>query len=259
MSSKHSDLSRLASSHDSQEFDDIAALQRHLLPSSIPTIPGYDFAVLYRPSHAAGGDYYDFQRFPDGRLGFMIADVAGHGAAAAVMMAVLRGACAAFRAFERIRENAAQDLNSIINEVAVPGVFVTAFLVSLDPPTGRVFCGNCGHPSALIRRSAGSIETLDTARDLPLGIIEAIDPPMISATLEPGDSLILYTDGITEARNHSREFYSEARLRAAILGSGCTTSEALLTSISTSVAEHEQGVRQGDDQCLLICTRRTPE
>ncbi len=234
----------------------IAAIQKHLLPASLPAIPGYTFAAMYRPCLAAGGDYYGFQQFADGRLGFLIADVAGHGAGAAVMMAVLRSALAAFRVFGRLRETAAQDCNAIVNDIAVPGVFVTAFLVSLEPTSGEIFCGNCGHPAPLVRRHHGAVEQIEGGGSLPLGIAEEIDPPMIRESLNPGDALVLYTDGLTEARSPAGAFFGEQRVRA-VIASAALDSDApsLLARLVHALALHQADAHQSDDQCIVVCVR----
>jgi sigma-B regulation protein RsbU (phosphoserine phosphatase) len=233
----------------------IAELQRHLLPESLPQIPGYEFAVFYRPCEAAGGDFYGFQPFADGRLGFVVADIAGHGAAAAVMMAALRGALAAFRVFGRARESAAQDLNAIVHEIAVPGMFITAFFVSLDPGTGALFCGNCGHPPPLVLRADGGDERINASGDLPLGILPRIDPPMLTVGLAEGDAMICYTDGVTEARNLRGEEFGERGLRGAIAGAKAPSAQWICDAIVSALRQFQQGAQPLDDQCVLVCRR----
>jgi sigma-B regulation protein RsbU (phosphoserine phosphatase) len=241
---------------DASELSEVAAMQRQLLPAAMPALPGFEFAVAYRPCVAAGGDYYDFQQFADGRVGIVVADVSGHGAGAAVMMAVMRGAFAAFRVFGRLRDTAAQDVNAIVNDVSVPGVFVTAFLVSLDPETGRIYCGNCGHPSPMIRRSDASVAELSGPGDLPFGISEQINPPMLEDQLGPGDALVLYTDGVTESRDTRAEFFGETRLREVISAASGTDAASLVAAVIAAVDEHQGAATQSDDQCVLVCRRK---
>lgn len=245
-----------AESADAGPLSEVAAMQRHLLPAALPSLQGYEFAVAYRPCDAAGGDYYDFQQFDDGRLGIVIADVSGHGAGAAVMMAVMRGAFAAFRVFGRLRDTAAQDVNAIINEVSVPGVFVTAFLLSLDPASGQIYCGNCGHPSPMIRRANKHVAELKGPGDLPFGISESIAPPMLQDQLSPGDALVLYTDGITESRGPAGEFFGESLLARAIGESPAPDAESIVATVMSAVITHQGAAAQADDQCVLVCRRR---
>lgn len=233
----------------------IGDLQKHLLPEQLPEIHGYEFAVYYRPCEVAGGDFYGFQPFSDGRMGFVVADVAGHGAIAAVMMAALRSALAAFRVFGRLRESAPQDVNSVIHELAVPGMFITAFFVSLDPPTGTIYCGNCGHPPAFIYRNDGTLETNHGAGDLPLGIVPQIAPPTLVLRLHLGDSLILYTDGITEARSEDGEQFGDYKLAQAITRASTLSAQGLCDAIVHQLQVHENASVPADDQCVLVCRR----
>jgi len=241
-----------------KEQQEIADLQRHLLPEKLPCIPGYEFAVHYRPCEVAGGDFYGFQPFADGRMGFLVADVAGHGAAAAVMMAALRSALAAFQVFGRDRESAPQDVNSIVNELAVPGMFITAFFVSLDPKTGMLYCGNCGHPPAFILRKNGNTESDSKAGDLPLGIVPNIAPPTILMQLHEGDSLILYTDGITEARSDKGEQFGDHKLSQAISSASTGSALSICDTIVQQLQLHENCPVPADDQCVLVCRRTLP-
>lgn len=231
----------------------MAQLQRYLLPASVPTVPGYEFAVYYRPCEAAGGDFYGFQPFADGRMGFVVADVAGHGAVAAVMMAALRSALAAFRVFGRLRESAPQDFNAIVNEIAVPGMFITAFFVSLDPAAQVFYCGNCGHPPAIIRRAGGAIEMVNGEGSVPLGILPEIAPPTIASVFHAGDALVLYTDGITEARSQGGTEFGLRGLIDALGPANDATAQGVCDAIVRALRQHEHGAAPQDDQCILVC------
>jgi phosphoserine phosphatase RsbU/P len=171
------------------------------------------------------------------------------------MMAVLRAALAAHQVFGRSRKFVSQDLNQIVNAVGVPGVFVTAFFVSLEFSTGEMYCGNCGHPPALLRRADGRVEPLVGIASLPIGMVEEIDAPLFIAQLQPGDALILFTDGITEARNAAGEFFDDVGLHLAIRNSGCGDAENLLQNITAALRQHTGEIPPSDDRCVLICTR----
>jgi phosphoserine phosphatase RsbU/P len=233
----------------------IAELQRHLLPQALPQVDGYEFAAVYRPCEEAGGDFYGFQAFADGRLGMAVADIAGHGSPAAVMMAALRGAQAAFRVFGRPRETAPQDINSVIYEIAVPGMFITAFFVSLDPRTGTLYCGNCGHPPAIIVKPSGRHEVIDAAGDLPLGIVPTINPPMMTVALDVGDTLVLYTDGVTEMRNPAGEEFGRQRLIAVVSEADGQPAQSVCDAIVRALRSHHGEAPLADDHCVLICRR----
>lgn len=235
--------------------DGVADLQRQMLPEALPRLAGYEFAVEYRPCAAAGGDFYGFQPFDDGRLGFVVADVAGHGNVAAVMMAALRGAFAAFRVFGRARESAPQDVNAVVYEIGVPGMFITAFFVSLDPSTGMLYCGNCGHPRPLVLRAGGGIERLASIGDLPLGIVPSIDPKTVAVGLRSGDALIIYTDGVTEARDAAGREFGDERLHQALAAAADQPADRIRHSIARAVREHQGTTAALDDQCVLVCRR----
>lgn len=234
---------------------EIAEIQRQLLPSRLPSPEGYTFAAYYEPCRAAGGDYYGFREFSPDELGFAVGDVSGHGVKAAVMMAVLRAALAAHQVFGRNRKFVSQDLNQIVNAVGVPGVFVTAFFVSLELSSGEIYCGNCGHPPALIRRADGRVEPLVGGASLPIGMVEEIDAPLFIAQLHPGEALILFTDGITEARNVAGEFFDDTGLHEAIRQSEGVDAESMLQSITGALKQHTGEVSPSDDRCVLICAR----
>lgn len=236
-------------------MEDVAALQRHLLPATLPHVPGYRFAVFYRPCEGAGGDYYGFQHFADGRQGFVIADVAGHGAGAAVMMAVLRTALASFRVFGRLRESAAQDVNLVLREISVPGIFVTAFFGSLDPADGALYSGNCGHPLPIVRRRDGSTANLADMSDVPLGVLDHVEPPLVTTRLGAGDAVVMYTDGVVEHPNDAGDFFGAERLAAAIASAPRGDADSIMASILLQLARHAGQTAATDDQCLVICSR----
>lgn len=242
-----------------RSLEDVAALQRHLLPAMPPAVRGYRFAVYYRPCEAAGGDYYGFQPFADGRCGFVIADVAGHGAGAAVMMAVLRTALASFRVFGRLRESAAQDVNLVLREISVPGVFVTAFFGSLDPADGALYSGNCGHPLPLVRRRDGVTTPLADMADVPLGVLDHIEPPMVTTRLAPGDAVVMYTDGVVEHPSEAGGFFGVERLTTAVAEAPQADADGILASILTHLARHAGQCAAGDDQCIVVCSRDVVE
>jgi serine phosphatase RsbU (regulator of sigma subunit) len=233
----------------------IAELQRHLLPAELPEVPGYEFAVSYRPCEVAGGDFYAFQPFADGRLGIVLADIAGHGAPAAVMMAALRGALAAFRVLGRPRETAPQEINAMVYEIGVPGMFITAFFVSLDPATGTLYCGNCGHPPAVIVRADGRSEVVIAAGDVPLGILPAVDPPMLRIALEPGDTFVVYTDGVTDSKDPSGRELGDGRVADLLARASRTSALQVCDEITRAILHHEGGGHPSDDQCVIVCRR----
>jgi sigma-B regulation protein RsbU (phosphoserine phosphatase) len=261
-------------------IDELAQTQRSILPESLPEIPGWELAVEYHPSDAAGGDYYDFRRLdqPCG-YGFIIADVSGHGPAAAVGMAVVRAAVSIWSIYKRPSELIIAEMNRLIRATLPPDQFVTACFVAMDERTGACLMGTCGHPPAIIRRADGSVEILDKVATMPLGIVDELEPLGDAFTLEPGDALILYTDGITESRSNppqpvltahgayaTRPGPSGAPAPRLMLGtSGLvdvirhapTRSEDLVRGIVDAAQAH-RGVPGREDDQTVLCIRRLP-
>ena len=214
-----------------KDIRQVAELQRTLLPDPLPKISGLEIAVSYEPSGQAGGDLYDF--FPldvdagaRGRWCVFIGDASGHGSAAAVVMAIVQTILHANPSEVAGPADLLMDVNRQLCRKKIGG-FVTAFLGIYEPDARRLVYASAGHPPPLVKSAAnGKVAQLDAACSYPLGI-DATNP-LKSATvdLHKGDTLLLYTDGITEAhRRRSRD----VRIRAAGAGiprmqrpAGCT-------------------------------------
>lgn len=231
----------------------IGDLQRALLPGMLPALDGYEMAVRYEPCDHAGGDYYDFRHFPSGQLGIVLADVSGHGARAAVVMAMLRTAMGAYRILDRPAETVVEDINALMIDVLSEGMFVTALFVALNPKTGTLRVLNSGHCYPLIRRASGVVEEIEGGGP-PLGILPELSFEDVRARLDPGDALVLYTDGITEAFSPAMELFGVDRLRAA-LGDCGGNAEEILWDVLEAVDDHAAGRPRADDQCLLVVRR----
>lgn len=188
-----------------EQFEQIAKIQRQLLPDQNPKLDGLALSTSYLTSNVAGGDYYDYVQGDDGRLGIVIADVSGHGPGAATVMAMLRTILSCYTDLsdhDDLDANAAQIArycNQKLVQSNLNGEFATAFFCIIDPRTGHLTWTRCGHNPPLLRRADGSIEQIESAATLPLGIMDHDDFSSDSCTMHPGDTLILYTDGITEA------------------------------------------------------------
>ncbi|MEO0512197.1 MAG: PP2C family protein-serine/threonine phosphatase [Planctomycetota bacterium] len=234
----------------------IGKLQRSLLPQRLPTPAGFEMAVRYAPCELAGGDYYDFRVFGERHLGIALADVSGHGAKAAVVMAMLRTAMGAYEKLNRPAASIVEDVNAVMFDVLSDGMFVTAAFLSLNHATGSVDMLNCGHCPPLIRRSNGTVEEL-TGGGPPLGVLDDLGVPSVGDRLDPGDALVLYTDGITEAFNPADKLFGVDRLRATVAAAGGNADE-LLSAVLEAVDRHADGRERDDDQCVLV-VRRCPD
>jgi sigma-B regulation protein RsbU (phosphoserine phosphatase) len=235
-----------------------ASVQRWLLPPPTPPTAGVCVAASYRPAHHAGGDYYDAGELPDGRFGVLIADVSGHGAAAAVLMAILR-TCVHDEVDQSPIAGPAAILDYADNRLCTLGLpsrgwFVTAFSGMLNTATGMFSYSCAGHPPPrLVRARDRTITPLDGASALPLGVLE--DSPQRaeeSVILTAGDLLVLYSDGITEARSPGGEFFGVARLDQ-VLGElpDPVTPETAVEAIQRAVEKFAGAAAASDDQTLV--------
>ncbi len=241
------------------QFDEVARVQRSLLPDAKPRIPGYSIGTSYLTSQKAGGDYYDFYHFGEHEWGVMIADVSGHGAAAATVMAMLHAMLPEPGDPDATPQRIVPKINRRLVRSLHEGMFVTALFVHLNAQTGELSYVRCGHPPARVRRGkSGAVEPLVGVPLLPLGIVEEYEVEAASARLDPGDSLVLYTDGITEEPrtlpDGSRDMFGVERLDAALRE--CTGEPTcVVESIHHALHEHTGEMKREDDQTLVVLRR----
>lgn len=238
------------------QFDQVARVQQQLLPSRTPDIPGLEIATSYIPSELAGGDYYDFFRLPGETWGVLIADVSGHGAAAATIMAMLH---AILHAYAPISEgvgppNPADVLefaNARLVHANLEGAFVTAIFAVFDPVAGTLTFANAGHPLPRLKSGMdGSIHALDSEAAIPLGIAEPLGARSRAVTLRPSDTVVFYTDGITESFDITGDMFGTGRLDSAL--HGCTGApDCVVESVHKALFEHRGGPTRDDDQTLV--------
>lgn len=238
----------------SSQLEQIARIQRALLPEKNPHIPGFSFATSYIPSDESGGDYYDYYHYPDGRLGVLIADVSGHGAGAATVMAMLRAIIHCYESDGDDPAAFAEFCNSKLAETGLEGNFVTAFFCIIHPESGEIVWSRAGHNPPRIRRADGSVETVTSAGSLPLGIVATLDATSDRGVLGVGDTLILYTDGITELRNRGDELFGEERLDAAL--EECSGEpECVVDTVHRAMYRFTGSMTRQDDQTLVVVQR----
>ncbi len=248
-----------ANKYIQQQMDEIASIQRRLLPSKVPHIPGLDAAAMYATYDRAGGDYYDFipvhQLSPaveeDPRWLITVADASGHGPSAAVLVSMLS---ALMHSYPGAPERPCQmlgHLNQHLLKRSPHNAFVTAVMMIYDPRDRSMAYASAGHPMPLLRTACGEVEELPRTGGVPLGIMPNVNYKTAQVTLEPGQSLLLYSDGITEARNAQREMFETARLHDALRICG-EAAKVTLDRIVDQLRAHESGTRQQDDQTLMI-------
>ena len=236
-----------------EELKTASTIQQGLLPPAPTGVPGYTFAGASRPCRTVSGDYYDFVVRPDGKVYFAIADVSGKGVTAGLMMAGLQ---ASFRIFCKSNPTPAElvsQLNSALKENLPQSKFVTLFLGRLDTNTGLIEYANAGHTPPLWIRRNGVDELQET--DLVLGVVTRADYLNRTLKLEPGDALVLFTDGVTEAENLDGDDLGSHRLinRLATLHGAPAT--AIITVIEGEVLAHMGDATVADDLTLVVVSR----
>ena len=240
------------------ELKTIADIQKSLLPTATPNVPGLDVAVHYQTAKRAGGDYYDFFPLPGGRFGVLVADASGHGTPAAVLMAVTHSIVHS-RAEAPVRPGELlTHLNAhLARRYTRPtGSFVTAFYAVFDPANGTIGYASAGHtPPRMVRRADGARLVLNRAQRLPLGIKADEVYPEQTVPLAPGDAALFFTDGVIEAVGADGDVFGTDRLDAALAAEAGGPAAVLLDAILDEWAAFTAGVRPADDRTLVVVKR----
>ncbi len=206
---------------EAQELERIAyelrvarLIQETLLPKEVPSLSGWTLAVHWQPAREVGGDFYDFIRLPDGRLGILVADVTDKGVPAAMVMATTRSLLRA--AAERLIEpgEVLTRANELLHPDIPPKMFVTCLYLVLNQKTGEISFSNAGHNLPYLQTS-GRVNEL-VATGMPLGLMPNMDYEQKKFTLHPGETLMLSSDGLIEAHNPDREMFGFNRVQALI-------------------------------------------
>ena len=230
-------------------------IQRGLLPDRAPTVKGWSVAGSNRPSRAVGGDYYDFMTHED-RLLLALGDVAGKGTGAALLMAVLRAAVRAHWT-EAEPSVAMEKINRTVCQNVPEGRYVTFFMACLDPQSGRLTYVNAGHNPPLVVRADGTVEHLDEG-GIVLGMFETLPYEQAEVVLEQGDTLVVFSDGVSETLSPAEEEYGDDRIVAAVTAHPGASATDLQDAILADLEAFSAGARPGDDRTLLVLKREGP-
>lgn len=228
-------------------------VQSRLLPAQLPEIDGYAFAGTNRPARTVSGDYYDVVVRPDGRMYFIIADVSGKGVTAALVMASVATAFNIFTRTDPTPAELVRELNATLTPKTAPTKFVTLVAGLLDPKTGLVEFANAGHVAPLVISREGVAQLATT--DMVVGLFGFAKYRNQSVTLAAGDSIVLFTDGVTEAENPAEEQLGidpVAELMKTLHG---TPAPRILETIEACVREFAGEAPAGDDVTMLALTR----
>jgi sigma-B regulation protein RsbU (phosphoserine phosphatase) len=233
-----------------REIAEAKAIQEKLLPREIPQMPGYEIASAWQSARLVGGDYFDILPLDEKTLGLCIADVAGKGMPAALLMSNLQAAVRGLSSLSVAPNLLCNRLNSIVYRNTESDRFITFFYAHLQGPARRLTYVNAGHNAPFVVRSDGSHERLREGGTV-LGVFDGRDYEMGSTQLLAGDRLVLFTDGVTEACNPAGEEFGEARLLRLLHLHHTLAADELQAKILTVVAEFSGG-RWQDDATLLV-------
>jgi phosphoserine phosphatase RsbU/P len=234
------------------EIETARNIQESFLPESAPVIPGYDIAAFSVPALEVGGDFYDFIPISQDKWGFVIADVSGKGFPAALFMALSRMCVRANAMGKGTASEAIYTANTLISHDAASGMFVTLFYAVLDVKDNRLHYVNAGHnPPMLFKGNSGGV-TLLSAKGIALGVMDDINLQEVEINLSPNDTLIFYTDGITEAIDSKEEQFGQKRLTQLIAANSHLSAQELANKIKDTVVDFTQGGAQFDDLTLVV-------
>jgi len=239
-----------------RELEVAAAIQRQILPRELPRIPGLELAGSTLPTRQVGGDYFDLFPLSRGRLGFVVADVAGKGVPAALLVSTVHAAI-------HLQIDEAKTIVELVSRIdrhlqrfAAAHKFLTLFFGVIEPDSGLLRYVSAGHNPALLARRSGATVRL-SATGVPVGLVPRGVWREETVSIEPGDLLCVYTDGFTEAGNADEEEFGLDRLEQKLVSHLHLPPKELCEQLFGEVASFAQGVPQYDDQTLLIVRRDT--
>jgi serine phosphatase RsbU (regulator of sigma subunit) len=248
----------LVAQRQARDMEVAQQVQRALLPGALPSVQGYSFYAHYAAADQVGGDYYDFVPLAAGKLAILLGDVSGHGVGAALVMARFGAEARACLEVEPDPAKAVARMNNLVVRAAVPESFVTLAGVILDPSAHTATVVSAGHPSPLLRRVGGGIDELLPCESigLVLGVVGDQKYQCRELQLEPGESILLYSDGVTEAMDRADRQFGMGGVRAVFATAG-PSPQATIEALASAVKRHSAGGSQSDDITLVCITRGT--
>ena len=239
--------------HDVEIAEEV---QRRLFPRRDPEIRGLDCHGVCLPARGVAGDYYDFLSLGNGRAGIAVADVAGKGLPAALLMASLQGSLRSQATFSGDGPaRLAGELNVQLHALTETNRFATFFWAVFDETARALTWVNAGHNAPILLRRSGDVERL-AASGPPLGALPSAAYRQATTTLAAGDVLVIFTDGVTEALDAAEQEFGDERLRSLVLEDGADSAGELCKRILGAVREFEAGAPQTDDITLVVAKAR---
>lgn len=226
-------------------------IQMELLPKTFPNIPGVDMYAFTVPARHVGGDCYDVIDIGGGRVAFTIGDVSGKGTPAAILMANVMAAVRALSESGVPSGKLIERVNRLVHSYTEDSVYITFCYCVLDVRTRRLTYVNAGHHPPCILRANGEREYMECG-GLVIGIMPGTEYEEGTVTLAPGDDLVLYTDGITEARNPEDEMFGEERLEQVLLESRDGSAREIEETVYTRIKDFTAGASQSDDLTMVV-------
>lgn len=231
------------------EIEIASQIQRQLLPKALPNLPDVAVAGSTLSCHSVGGDCFDVIELGGGRHGFFVGDVSGKGISAALLATLLQGVFFTTAAMDIALAGIFSRVNQYLCERSGEDRYATVFYGILDK-SGRFEYVNAGHVPPLLRRKSGALEGLGSA-NFPVGMFAEAEYQSARVQLDPGDYLVIYTDGVTEASNTRNELYEESRLRTILENFQGQGVDELTVAIQAGMKEFTEGAAQSDDVTLL--------
>ena len=242
-----------AKQHIEEELDVARHIQQSLTPRFLPQEGWFVVCGSSESSHQVGGDYYDVVAIGPDTWSLVVADVSGKGVSSALLASFLQGAFLGASCTTDIPEVLSR-INTFLSDRAEHGKYATMFYSKLDS-AGRLTYANAGHCAPLLVRADGQIEKLE-ATSMPVGLVAEASFLLEHRDLAPGDRIVLYTDGVTEAQNDAGEFFGRKRLREAVRCAGGATCPELHAAIQKAVLDFTAGAEQADDLTLVVVQYR---
>jgi sigma-B regulation protein RsbU (phosphoserine phosphatase) len=242
-----------------KEMEQAAMIQRSILPSVFPPFPDrtdFELHAAMVPAKEVGGDLFDFFLLDPDRLVFVLGDVSGKGAPAALFMAIVRTLLRASAHREESAGGCISYMNQALVEQQSSGMFCTFFYGILNTRTGALEFCNAGHNHPYIVSADGTLRPLNDRCGPMLGLFGGFNYPTRTTELAPGDALVVYTDGVTEAANKQGDFFEDSRLESLLSSLTAQPVEQLVRSVLTAVEQFEAGAPRADDITVLALRRR---
>jgi sigma-B regulation protein RsbU (phosphoserine phosphatase) len=237
-----------------KEMEQAALIQNGLLPAAPPKVEGLDIAGKTIPCRTVGGDYFDYIMFPDGRVGMLVGDVAGKGLPASLLMSSLQARVhVLFEEADNLAHKI-ERLNKAVCAKCPNNRFITFFMTVVDPATGSLVYTNAGHNPPLLVRASSAFETLPGGGTI-LGILPMATYQEERTRMEPGDVLVLYSDGVTEAVNPDGEDFGEQRLGELVASMRNRTANEIVEAINSAVTSFTEGAPAADDITVVVARR----